>query len=166
MTVTDVITDRASRTLTLTAEYRASTERVWQLWADPRQLERWWGPPTFPATVVDQHLDPGGKVTYFMTGPEGEQFHGYWDVTAVEPPTALEFTDGFADAEGAPSAEMPTTRTRVEITEAGHGLTRMVIRSAFPSAEAMDQLVGMGMVEGLRESVGQTDDLLRATADR
>ena len=166
MTVLSTTPDTVARTLTVVAEFAAPPARVWQLWSDPRQLERWWGPPTFPATVVDHRLDAGGRVTYFMTGPEGEQFHGYWDVTAVEPPTALEFTDGFADAEGAPSADMPTTRTRVDITEGGHGLTRMVITSHFPSAEAMDQLVSMGMVEGLRESVGQTDDLLLSTADR
>lgn len=165
MTVIDVTTDRESLTLILTAQYRASTDQVWQLWADPRRLERWWGPPTHPATVVHHQLDAGGRVTYFMTGPEGERFHGCWDVVAAVPPTDLEFTDGFADAEGAPSTEMPSTRTRVEISDAGDGLTRMVIRSSFPSADAMDQLVAMGMVEGLTAAVGQSDDLLLAAAD-
>ena len=51
MTVTAVRKDPESRTLTLEAEFDASAERVWELWADPRQLERWWGPPTYPATV-------------------------------------------------------------------------------------------------------------------
>ena len=46
-------------TMTITAEFDAPIERVWQLWADPRQLERWWGPPTYPATVVDHDLSPG-----------------------------------------------------------------------------------------------------------
>ena len=46
--------------------------RVWALWADPRKLERWWGPPTFPATVLEHDLRPGGKVSYYMTSPEGE----------------------------------------------------------------------------------------------
>lgn len=41
MTVTSVVPDRATRTLTLTAEYRATVEQVWQTWADPRLLERW-----------------------------------------------------------------------------------------------------------------------------
>ena len=47
----------------------ASPERVWQLWADPRQLERWWGPPTYPATFTQHDLAPGGHVEYHMTGP-------------------------------------------------------------------------------------------------
>jgi len=50
MTVTAIRKNRESRTMTLEAEFDASPERVWRLWADPRQLERWWGPPTYPAT--------------------------------------------------------------------------------------------------------------------
>jgi hypothetical protein len=37
----------------------------------------------------------------------------------------------------------------------------MVITAIFPSEEAMDQLIEMGMDEGIRLAVGQTDDLLR-----
>ena len=48
MTVTAVRKDPDALTMTLTAEFDASPERVWQLWADPRQLERWWGPPDLP----------------------------------------------------------------------------------------------------------------------
>src|SRR5436853_623354 len=81
----------------------AAVERAWQLWADPRQLERWWGPPTYPATVVDHDLSPGGRVTYFMTGPEGDKAGGWWEVAAVDPPRRLEFTDGFADGNGEPN---------------------------------------------------------------
>ena len=47
MTVTAVRKDAEALTLTLDAEFEAPAERVWQLWADPRQLERWWGPPTY-----------------------------------------------------------------------------------------------------------------------
>ena len=164
MTVLDVTRDRANRTLTLTAEYPATPEHVWQLWADPRLLERWWGPPTHPATMLEHDLRPGGKVTYFMTSPEGERFHGYWTVQAVDAPRALEFEDGFADAEGTPSTAMPTSQSQVSIQAADPGTTRMTITAIFPTDEAMDQLLQMGMDEGLRLAVGQADDLLRERA--
>ena len=76
MTVTAVRKDPAALTLTVTAEFDASPERVWQLWADPRQLERWWGPPTYPATFTAHDLAPGSRVQYHMTGPTGDQPHG------------------------------------------------------------------------------------------
>lgn len=40
MPVTDVQKDLETRTLTITAEFAAPIERVWQVYADPRQLEK------------------------------------------------------------------------------------------------------------------------------
>jgi uncharacterized protein YndB with AHSA1/START domain len=161
MTVKDVEKDPANLTMVVTAEFDSPVERVWQLWADPRQLERWWGPPTYPATVVDHHLEPGGTVTYFMTGPEGDKHQGWWRVLAVDAPRSLEVEDGFADDTGAPNPDLPTTTMRMVLSEQG-ALTRMVITTTFPSREAMDQLVQMGMDEGLRAALAQMDDILAA----
>ena len=161
MTVKDVQKDPATLTMVVTAEFSAPIERVWQLWDDPRQLERWWGPPTYPATVVDHDLVPGGTVTYFMTGPEGDKAQGWWRVLAVESPHSLEFEDGFADDTGAPNPDLPVTTTRVVFSEEG-GTTQMVMTSTFPTREAMEQLINMGMDEGLRAAMAQMDDILAA----
>jgi len=80
MTVTSVHKDPATLTMTLTAEFDATPERVWDLWADPRKLERWWGPPTYPATFTRHDLAVGSHVEYHMTGPSGDQPRGYWDI--------------------------------------------------------------------------------------
>jgi uncharacterized protein YndB with AHSA1/START domain len=159
MSVTRVEKDFDSLTLTLVADFDAPIERVWRLWADPRQLERWWGPPSYPATVEKHDLTPGGEVTYFMTSPEGERSRGWWRVRSVNPPKSLEFIDGFADQDGTPIADMPTTTVQVTLTEHGGG-TRMELRSVFDSREQMERLVRMGMVEGLQQAVGQIDALL------
>ena len=134
---------------------------MWQLWADPRQLERWWGPPTYPATVVDHDLVAGGTVNYFMTGPEGDKSHGYWRVIAVDAPHLLEVQDGFADDTGAPNPDLPTTTMRVVLSEEG-GVTQVVTTSTFPSREAMEQLVNMGMEDGLRAAMAQMDEIVVA----
>jgi uncharacterized protein YndB with AHSA1/START domain len=159
MSVTSLDKDFDRLTLTLVADFDAPTERVWQLWADPRQLERWWGPPSHPATVEAHDLTPGGDVTYFMTGPEGEKYRGWWRVTSVDPPRSLEFTDGFADHDGTPIADMPTTSMHVQLTEHDGG-TRMELRSVFDSREQMEQVLSMGAAEGLQQAVGQIDALL------
>ena len=160
MTVTSVRKDPEALTMSITAELDAGVERAWQLWADPRQLERWWGPPTYPATVVDHDLVPGGRVTYFMTGPDGEKFHGWWQVLAVDPPNRLELKDGFADDTGTPNDDMPTTTTVVTLTERDGGGTLMAIETQFPSLPAMEQLVSMGMEEGMVAALGQIPGIL------
>jgi uncharacterized protein YndB with AHSA1/START domain len=156
--------DPATLTMTITVELDATVDRTWQLWADPRQLERWWGPPTYPATVVDHDLSPGGTVTYFMTGPEGDEAHGWWQVVAVEAPNRLELRDGFAHDDGAPDDELPITNLVVTLTALDGGGTAMAIESHFPSLEAMEQLTSMGMEEGMTEALGQIAAILAEDA--
>jgi uncharacterized protein YndB with AHSA1/START domain len=161
MSVTRIDKDPAAATMTVHAEFDHPVERVWQLWADPRQLERWWGPPEYPATVVDHDLSAGGAVSYFMTGPGGDKHHGWWRVTAAEAPTRLEVVDGFADDTGQPNPDLPTTVMIVTLTPRPGG-TEVAIHSQFPSTEAMEQMVAMGMEEGLKAAMGQMDALLAA----
>ena len=160
MTVTDIQKDVEALTLTVTAEYDVTADRAWQLWADPRQLERWWGPPTFPATVVDHDLRTGGRVGYFMTGPEGDRPHGGWDVLEVDAPRRLVVRDFFADENGVPLEGMPVGGMRVEIADRDGGGVVVTVVSTFASQEALEQLLAMGMEEGLREAMGQIDAIL------
>ena len=160
MTVTAVHKDPKALTMTITTELDASPERVWQLWADPRQLERWWGPPTYPATFTKHDLAPGSHVEYHMTGPEGDQPKGYWDIVETDPPRRLVFRDGFAHDDGTPNDALPEGEARVTIEEVGDGRTRMSIESIFPSTEAMEQVLAMGMEEGMTLAMGQIDAIL------
>jgi uncharacterized protein YndB with AHSA1/START domain len=160
MTVTAVRKDIEGLTMTLDAEFDAPPARIWRLWADPRQLERWWGPPTYPATVTSHDLRVGGRVEYHMTGPEGDQPRGYWEILEADAPNRLVFLDGFANADGTPNSDMPLNEARVTITDIGDGRTRMSIESVFPDTAAMEQVLAMGMEEGLTQAVGQVDAIL------
>lgn len=159
MTVVSSRQDREALTLTMVAEFAAPPKRVWQVWADPRQLERWWGPPTWPATFTEHDLVPGGRASYYMTGPEGEKAHGWWRFVSVDEPRSLEFEDGFADEAGTPVDSMPVTRGHVALAEIEGG-TRMTVTSHFATVEQMEQLAAMGMVEGMTEALGQIDAIL------
>ncbi|MCH7232805.1 SRPBCC domain-containing protein [Glycomyces sp. L485] len=161
MSVTSVDKDFEQLTLTLIADFDAPAEQVWRLWEDPRKIERWWGPPTYPATFERHDFKQGGETAYYMTGPEGDKHYGWWKVTAIDPPRSVEITEGFADDEGRPIPEMPASIMRMRLSDHDGG-TRMELRSTFDSREQMDQLVEMGMEEGLAGAVGQMDALLTA----
>jgi uncharacterized protein YndB with AHSA1/START domain len=160
MTVTNVEKDVDALSMTITTEIDAPVARAWQLWDDPRQLERWWGPPTYPATFEQHDLTPGGTVTYFMTGPEGDQPRGFWRVLVVDAPNRLEFEDGFADDTGAPNPDMPVMIMRVDLEPHGDG-TRMTIATTFPDLASMERILEMGTEEGMREALGQIDEIVR-----
>lgn len=160
MTITAIDRDPAARTLSLTAEFAAPVELVWQMIADPRKLERWWGPPGWPASFADYSLTPGEHIAYSMTGPDGERSNAWFRVLAVDPPRSLDVEDGFADQHGTPSTSMPTTTMRFDVVDLGGGKAQLKVVTTFPSLEAMEQLVAMGMEEGIRAAAGQLDDLV------
>ena len=161
MPVVTTTQDPERLTLTVVAELAAPPARVWQVWSDPRQLERWWGPPTWPATVEEHDFAPGGRSSYYMTGPEGEKARGWWRFTALDEPRSLEFEDGFSDDAGQPNPDMPVILGRVDFEEIAAG-TRMTVTSTFANLEQMEQLVRMGIAEGMTGAMGQLDQVVAA----
>jgi uncharacterized protein YndB with AHSA1/START domain len=163
--VTKTDTDKDALTISFTTELDAGPERVWELWADPRQLEKWWGPPGYPATFTRHDLSEGAEVRYFMTGPEGDKYHGWWEVLTVDGPHRIEFRDGFGDENGEPSDTMPKTVSSVTIesldADADGTTTRMTILGTYESVEGLDHVLDMGVVEGMTMALNQIDDLLR-----
>ena len=162
MTVISSQKNAEALSFTVVAEFDAGVERVWQVWEDPRKLERWWGPPTWPATFDSHDFVSGGKASYYMTGPEGEKSRGWWRFTAIEAPHRLEFDDGFADENGDPVPAMGTSHAVMEL-EAIDNRTRMTMVSTFDSAEALEKVLAMGMEEGMKQALAQIDAILAET---
>lgn len=159
MPVTDITRDSDNHALVITAEFPVSVERLWQVWADPRQLETWWGPEGYPATVTEHDLTPGGVVKYHMTSPEGELFPGGWEISSVDAPRGFTATDFFADADGNKVETAPVSTMTVELSETADG-ARMVTRSQYATAEELQTVLDMGMEEGSKSAANQLDALL------
>ena len=159
MPITSVTSDTDTLTMTVVADFAASVQRLWEAYVDPRQLERFWGPPTYPATFTRHDAAVGGRSAYTMTGPEGESHGGYWEWLSVDHQKSFEVRDGFASPDGEPNAEMPSMRMHYvfEATPAG---SRVTTTTHFGSLTDLEQLVGMGMEEGMREAMGQMDAVL------
>ena len=163
MPVTDVRHDLDNLTLTITAEFAAPVKRIWQVYADPRQLEKVWGPPSYPATVVDHDLRPGGRMTYFMTGPEGDKHAGYWQVSRST--SRL----GSRSTTVSPTSTSPRTRPagleeRVHLHRTRRRYPRDYV-STFASAEGLQQVLDMGIVEGATSAIDGSTSCVAARRD-
>ena len=159
MPVISTEADRENLNLTIVAEFDATPDRIWQVWEDPRQLEKWWGPPTWPATFEQHDFREGGESRYFMTGPDGEKARGHWRFLAIDGPGRLEIEDSFADDDGEPNKDMPAGRMVVTIKDDG-GRTRMTIVSYSASLESLEQVLEMGQAEGMTQAMNQIDGLI------
>lgn len=160
MPVTSFTSDPEALTCTMIAEFTAPVERLWQVFTDPRQIERFWGPPTWPATFTEFDLRPGGRAAYRMTGPEGESSAGLWEFVRIEKPHLLEMLDCFADDDGNPNPDLPSMRLTYEFS-AMPGGSRLTSITYFPDLDSLERSVAMGMVEGATQALNQLELVVR-----
>ena len=161
MTVISTTKDPDALTLTLVAQFDATPDRVWEVWEDPRKLERWWGPPTYPATFTRHEFIVGGESRYFMTGPAGETPRGWWRIDAIDKLRRLEFANGLAGEDGEPMPGVDPMAGEVTF-ETADGGTRMTTVTRFTDVAQMQTMLAMGMQEGMTQAIGQIDTVLSA----
>lgn len=159
MPITSVTKDPAALTMTVVADFPVPVQRLWDAYADPRQLERFWGPPTYPARFTRHDLFAGGRSEYAMTGPDGHVSRGYWECLDVQPLASFEVRDGFANPDGSANTTLPTMRIHFGF-EATKGGSRLVTTSSFASLADLEAVLAMGAEEGLRQAMAQIDDVL------
>jgi len=164
MPITSVEKDLDQLSITIVADFAAPLPRLWDAYVDPRQIERFWGPPSYPATFLRHDAAVGGRSVYKMTGPTGDEHYGCWEWTDVDAPASFDIIDWFADETGTPNTDLPPTRVTYsfEATESGSRLTTV---SRFDSLEQLQQLLEMQMLEGTKEAMSQIDGVLADLAD-
>jgi uncharacterized protein YndB with AHSA1/START domain len=159
MPVTSVNKDAEHLTMTVVAEFPHPVDRVWAAYADPRQIEKFWGPPTYPAVFTRHDMFAGGRSEYVMIGPDGDESRGYWEFIDVRPTTSFEVRDGFANPDGTDNADMPSMRMVFDFAPTDSG-TRVTTTTYFNSADELAQLLAMGMEEGMSLAMAQIDAVL------
>lgn len=159
MPVTSIDKDPEALSMTIVADFAVPVQRLWDAYADPRQLEKFWGPPGWPATFTRHDLYPGGRSEYYMAGPDGERSGGYWEYLSVDHGRSFEVRDGFLRQDGTPNTEMPSMRMVFLFEDTTEG-SRLVTTTYFNSAEELEELLGMGMEEGTKAAMSQIDAVL------
>lgn len=159
MPVTSVTQDPVALTMTVVAEFAHPVQRLWDAYADPRQLEQFWGPETWPATFTRHDMAVGGESHYVMSGPDGGQSAGYWKFLAIDAGRSFEVEDGFASGPGEPNLNMPSMRMMFVFDQIPAG-SRVTTTTTFNSAEELEKLIASGMQEGMRSAMSQMDAVL------
>lgn len=163
MPITSVTKNPEDLTMTVVADFGVPVERLWDAYADPRQLEKFWGPVEWPATFTRHDMFPGGRSEYAMRGPDGEVSAGFWEFVSVDRPKSFEVIDGFANEDGSSNPEMPSMRMTFAFEETNSG-SKVTNTTYFASVEQLQQLVDMGMEEGMRSAMSQMDAVIEDLA--
>ena len=80
MPVTSVTTDPDALTMTLVGDFPVPVERLWDAFADPRQLERFWGPPGYPATFGEETTPAASAKEFRVVNFAARDHNGNSDV--------------------------------------------------------------------------------------
>ena len=119
------------------------------------------GSADLPGHLRRPQPDPGVAVDVLHDRPEGEKHAGFWDITETNEPKDFSFNDGFADLEFNPDPDLPVGRNVYSFTEHDGG-TRATYVSTYATAEGLQQVLDMGMVEGATSAINQIDELVAA----
>ena len=163
-----VTKDLENNTLTLEREFDAPADKVWKALTDKDTFEKWWGPEGWETTAKEFNFTPGGRVHYDMKcvdEAQGEWFGqsswGLMLIDSVDAPNSFSYTDYFSDESGAMNQEMPALKIANTFVEE-NGKTKFVSVSHADSAEQIEQLIKMGMIEGFTSQLNKLDAMFAA----
>lgn len=139
------------REVALERTFDAPREKVFKAYTDPKEIAQWWGPQGWVTEVSTMEVKPGGTWHYCMRGPEGKESWGKAVYHEVKAPERLRYSDMFADSEGNAVKGMPETTVTVDFVDF-EGKTRLVTRVEFASIADLENVLAMGMVQGIDQT--------------
>jgi len=137
----------------------ATPDTVFRCYTDPDLLSQWFAPRPWRISNAVIEPRPGGRMSFVMHGPDGEQFPNTGVYLEVIPNRLLVSTDAFAP--GWKPAGQPFMVARVELEPDGDGQTRLRASASHWNQAAMDQHLAMGFHEGWGQVADQLNQLVR-----
>ncbi|MEQ6120966.1 SRPBCC domain-containing protein [Reichenbachiella sp. MALMAid0571] len=146
--------------LTVTRIFDASIDLVWRTWTEPELLDQWWAPKPWRSVTKSMDFKEGGKRHYAMVGPNEEE---HWCITTYNTISRHnDFTgeDAFTDKEGKINKDFPVSEFHNRFVEES-GQTVVTIVSEYDSEEHLQQVIDMGMKEGLSMAFDNLDEYIK-----
>ena len=145
------------REIVVTRLIDAPRSAVYAAWADPDQIQTWFGPRGFVIETREISLHPGGLWRFDLLAPEGKRYGNRMAILRMEAPALIEVEHG-SDADNDPGR----FRMLVTFDEQKNGKTVLTLRQMHPTREQREAMMGFGAVE----YGGQTLDKLAAHVER
>ena len=141
--------------VSLTREFDAPRERVFEAWTQPEHVSRWWGQDGSTLALCEIELRPGGEWRYVELSADGNEYPFCGEYIEVVAPERLVHTFVF-DVE--PFNARPATVT--VLFEDLDGRTRMTETTVFQTRDDRDAMIEAGMEDGARQALVRLEALL------
>lgn len=161
----DFIVDKDRKTMTIKREFDAQRQVVWDCYTKAELLDQWFAPKPLTTRTASMDFREGGHWHYAMIDPSGQEYWGRMDYRKIRPIDNYTALDGFCDATGTLNPDLPRAEWDVTFSERAH---RTLVNTlvSYSSAGAIQQVIDMGMKDGLTSALERLDELIVNLAAR
>jgi len=154
------------KTLTAERTFSASQDKVWNALTNPKLLAKWWGPRGWETQITHMEFVNGGYWLYGMKCVDPAQVDwfgkfswGKGTYQNIRPIVTFGYVDEFCDEHGVVTPGMPASQTTITLKES-RGSTSVSSQTSYVSAEALAQVLAMGMEQGFSETWDRLEEFL------
>ena len=153
----DFNVDKETKTVTITAEFDAARDLVWDAYTRPELLDQWWAPKPWASRTKVMEFREGGRRFYAMVSPEGRERWSVQKYTSITPKINFKLFNAFADADE--NLELPGSDWDLNFS-GQNGTTKVHISIYNESLERLERMIAMGFKEGITATLENLKELL------
>ena len=155
----DFIPDKVNNTLTIRREFEAERPLIWDCYTKRELLDQWFAPAPLTTKTKSMDFREGGHWHYAMVEPGGTEYWGYTSYVKIRPIDYYTTLDAFSNADAEINEDLPRAEWLVTFTDKGENtLVETVV--TYKSLSDLEQVVQMGMEQGMAATLQKLDDLL------
>src|SRR5215831_18357546 len=149
----DFVFDKPTKTVTITKEFEAPRDLVWDAYTKPELLDQWWAPKPLTSRTKVMEFREGGRRFYAMVMPDGEERWSVQRYTSITPKSNFKLFNAFSDENE--NLQLPGSDWDLNFSEK-NGKTTVHISIYNESLERMERMAEGGFREG---TIGQFENL-------
>jgi uncharacterized protein YndB with AHSA1/START domain len=153
----EFIVDKETKTVSVTAEFNAKRDLVWDAYTKPELLDQWWAPKPWASRTKVMEFREGGRRFYAMVSPEGDERWAVQKYTSITPKTNFKLFNAFADKDE--NLELPGSDWDLNFSEQS-GKTKVSISIYNESLERLERMIEFGVREGTLMQLNNLEELL------
>lgn len=153
----EFIVNKEAKTVSLTREFAAGLDLVWDAYTKAELLDQWWAPKPFASRTKVMEFEVGGRRFYAMVGPDGAERWAVQKYTSITPKTNFKFFNAFADADE--NLHLPGSDWNFDFIDQGE-TTTVSVSIYNESLERMEMILASGFTEGVKLQLQNLEELI------
>lgn len=159
----DFIVNRETKTVSITKEFAAELDLVWDAYTKPELLDQWWAPKPYSSRTKHMNFEVGGKRFYAMVSPEGQERWVLQQYKSITPKSHFSLFNTFADADENP--ELPGSDWDMNFSE-HNGKTTVYASIYNESLERLERMIEFGFKDGTAAQLKNLEELLATLSEK